>query len=83
MTIHIAVVKTRFGDNQLFTAKSEKGLYHELAEHCRDYWDTLDTESEAPENDNECVDTYFGLAALEGKDEDYEISFFDLDKVVD
>jgi hypothetical protein len=58
MMIFCAVVAHRHGTD-VFVSKTEAGLYRDLAAWCRNWWDETAYDTDAPRDNEECVQRYF------------------------
>jgi hypothetical protein len=65
--IWIAAIDHKHGTN-LYASETEAGLYQQLAEYCRDYWDQDGPNEPIPSDDREIIKTYFDHQAEHGSE---------------
>lgn len=72
MQIHVGIITHRHGNNA-YAARTTERLDEQLANYCRDWWESDGPDDGMPSDDRELIDRYFQYHAdmLDG-DESYE-----------
>lgn len=60
--IHVAVIQNKYGHN-VYAARSLNGITTQIAEYCRENWETEGLDGNPPDSDDEIIEEYFDAVA--------------------
>lgn len=67
MKVYVGVIDHKHGTD-IYAAKTQDGLYSQLAAFCREWWKNDGPEGEAPPSDRELVSAYFEYQSERGEE---------------